>query len=245
MTTWPVGMVSGGADADGPAPELAISPFLRAEHGPAAARLAALGVPRRHRAGEVVMRQGELSGCLHVVASGRLRLSLLRPDGSRRVLGSAEPGASVGETGCVDRLPRAATGVAVVDSETLVVTREAVIAAARTDPEILLEVARRVAHKQHLLHLHLALDALPARDRIAVVLSHLADAHGDPGPDGLVRLRLHLGVDDLAALVGLTRVTASRELSRLVAEGVLAKHGRHLVVRDRPTLRRRSAAVAV
>ena len=226
-------------------PELAVSPFLLAETGPVADRLAALGVPRRLRAGDLVMRQGEISGSLHILTSGRLRLSLLRPDGGERVLGYAEPGASVGETACVDRAARAATAVAVIDSEVLVVSREVLLAAARTDPELLLEVARRVAHKQHVLHLHLALDALPARERMVLLLTHLADAHGEPGPDGLVRLRLHLGVDDLAAIVGLTRVTASRELSRLVAEGVLLKQRRSFVVRDRPALRRLTAAVAV
>ncbi|MDL5156497.1 Crp/Fnr family transcriptional regulator [Actinomycetospora termitidis] len=226
-------------------PELAVSPFLLAETGPVAARLAALGVSRRLRAGEVVMRQGELSGSLFVLTAGRLRLSLLRPDGGERVLGYAEPGASVGETACVDRAARAATAVAVVDSEVLAVTRESLLAAARSDPELLLEVARRVAHKQHVLHLHLALDALPARERMVLLLSHLVDAHGEPGPDGLVRLRLQLAVDDLAAIVGLTRVTASRELSRLVAEGVLLKQRRSFVVRDRPALRRLTASVAV
>lgn len=232
-------------DAPSPSPELAVSPFLLAEPGAVSTRIAELGVPRRFRAGELVMRQGELSGVLHVIAAGRLRLSLVRPDGGERVLGYAEPGASVGETACVDRGPRAVTAVAVVDSETLVVGRDAVLAAARTDPEILLEIARRVAHKQHVLHLHLAMDALPARDRMILLLSHLADAHGTPGPDGTVRLRLHLGVDEMAAIVGLTRVTASRELSRLVAEGVLLKQRRDVVVRDRPALRRLTAAIAV
>jgi CRP/FNR family transcriptional regulator, cyclic AMP receptor protein len=226
-------------------PELTVSPFLLAEPGAVAARIADLGVPRRHRAGDPVMRQGEESTGLHVLVEGRLRLSLVRPDGGERVLAYAEPGASVGETGCVDRIPRAVTAVAVIASETLVVGREVLLAAARQDPEILLEVARRVAHKQRVLHLHLALDALPARERMVLLFSHLADAHGEPGPDGLVRFGLHLGVDDLAALVGLTRVTASRELSRLVAEGVLLKHGRSVVVRDRPALRRLTAQVAV
>lgn len=226
-------------------PELAVSPFLLAETGPVAERLVALGVPRRVRAGDVVMRQGEVSSCLHVLTTGRLRLSLLRPDGGERVLAYAEPGSSVGETACVDRGPRAASAVAVLDSEVASVSREALLTAARTDPDLLLEVARRVAHKQHVLHLHLALDALPARDRMVLLTSHLADAHGEPGPDGLVRLRLQLGVDDLAALVGLTRVTASRELSRLVAEGVLLKQRRSFVVRDRPALRRLTAAVGV
>lgn len=230
---------------DDPRPaELAVSPFLLAEPGAVSARIAALGVPRRHRSGDVVMRQGEHGSSLFVVASGRVQLSLVRPDGGRRVLAYAEVGAGLGETACVDRGPRAVTAVAATDTVVLAVGRDTVLAAARTDPEILLEVARRVAHKQHVLHLHLALDALPARDRMATLLGHLVDAHGTPGPDGTVRLGLQLGVDDLAAMVGLTRVTASRELSRFVAEGVLQKQRRHLVVRDRTALRRLAVAVA-
>lgn len=226
----------------GPAyPELAVSPFLLAEPGAVAARIVALGRPRRYRAGETVMRQGELGASLFVVVEGRVRLSLTRPDGGQRVLAYAEAGAGLGETACVDGGPRAVTAVAVTDAELAVVARDTLLGAARADPELLLEVARRVAHKQHVLHLHLALDALPARERMVRLLSHLADAHGTSGPDGTVRLGLQLGVDDLAAMVGLTRVTASRELSRLVAEGVLYRQRRDLVVRDRDALRRLAA----
>lgn len=229
-------------------PNAPVSPFLQAEPGAVAKRIAALGVPRRYRPGDHIYRQGETSSWFHVVASGRVKVFMLRPDGSERALAYAEPGASLGEAGCFDGRPRYVSTVATVPSEVLAIGRDAVLDAARTDPEILLEIMRRISYKQRVLHLHVMIDGLPARERVTLLLGHLVEAYGETTldtADVTARLSIRPGVDELALMVGLTRVTMSREISRLVAEGVLIKDGRNIVVRDLPALRRRVHAVAV
>lgn len=229
-------------DPDEPAP---VSPFLQAEPGAVAARIAELGVSRRYRTGDHIYRQGETSSWFHVVASGRVRVFLLRPDGTERVLAYAEPGASLGEAACFDGRPRYVSSVATQPSEVLAVGRDALLDAARTAPELMLEMMRRIGYKQRVLHLHVMIDGLPARERVTLLLGHLVEAYGEVALDTSTRLSIRPAVDELALMVGLTRVTMSRELSRLVAEGVLVKDGRTIVVRDLPGLRRRVHAVAV
>ena len=123
------------------------------------------------------------------------------------------------------------------------VTRDALLDAARSDPELLLEIARRIAYKQRVMQLHVLIEGLPARERVILLLGHLVEAYGEVALDTTTRLSIRPAVDELALLVGLTRVTMSRELSRLVAEGLVQKEGRSIVVRDLPDLRRRVHAV--
>lgn len=115
--------------------------------------------------------------------------------------------------------------MATAPSEILAIGRDALLDAARADPDLLVEVARRIAHKQRVLHLHVVLDGLPARERVVLLLGHLVAAYGEVSLDASARLSIRPAVDELALMIGLTRVTMSRELSRLVAEGVLAKEG--------------------
>jgi CRP/FNR family cyclic AMP-dependent transcriptional regulator len=227
-----------------------VSPFLLAEPGAVSRRIEALGVLRHVRAGEHLYRQGETSPSFHVLVSGRVRVHMLRPDGTVRVISWAEPGASLGEGVCFDGGPSPVSATAAVSCRVLTVGRDVLVEAARDDPELLVEVVRRVAHKQRVLHLHVFLDGLPARERVTLLLGHLIEAYGAPaaagpaGPPDAAGLSVRPAVDELALMIGLTRVTTSRELSRLVAEGLLVKHGRRFVVRDLAGLRRRVDALA-
>jgi CRP-like cAMP-binding protein len=75
------------------------------------------------------------------------------------------------------------------------------------------------------------------RKRVAMVLTYLLDACGVVGPDNTVRLAEWHRVDDLAHLIGVTRVTMSRELSRLVAKKVVVKGKREIVILKMAALR--------
>ncbi|MEQ3554053.1 Crp/Fnr family transcriptional regulator [Pseudonocardia nematodicida] len=218
-----------------------VSPFLT---GPAddrtAALLAGLGTSRRYARGEHVYRQGERSTRFHLVVSGRVRIYLHRPDGTERSLAYAEPGSSIGEAACLDGRPRHLGAVTTQPSEIVAITRDALLGA---DRELLLEITRRIAYKQRVMQLHVLIEGLPARERVILLLGQLVEAYGEVALDTTTRLSIRPAVDELALLVGLTRVTMSRELSRLVAEGLVQKEGRSIVVRDLPALRRRVHAV--
>lgn len=213
------------------------SPFLLPEGRSVSQRIAELGVVRAYRPGEFVYRQGETSSVFHLVVTGRVRIFMNNADGSERVLSYAEPEASFGECGCFDGLPRYSSAVVVEPSEVLAISRASVVTAAQDDPEMLLEIARRLAHKQRVLGLHIATDGLPVRARVALLFNHLLDAYGETKADRSVRLSVRHRIDDLALLIGVTRVTMSREVSHLVNEGVLIKTGRDIIIADPAALR--------
>ena len=83
-------------------------------------RLAAQGRLRRFRAGEPLVRQGEVRGAMFVVVRGRVRRERSHPALSEptEVL-ELGPGESVGELGVLDLLPWPETVTAVEDTEAL------------------------------------------------------------------------------------------------------------------------------
>jgi CRP/FNR family cyclic AMP-dependent transcriptional regulator len=216
------------------------SPFLMPEDPAVSRQISELGVSRRHGTGEFIYRQGTLTGSFHEVISGRIRIFIVRPDGAERVLSYADPGASFGESAAFDGLPLYTSALAVVDSRVLTISRDAVINAGRRNPEILLEIARRLARKQRLLKMHVLADGLHAQGRVTVLLHQLVEAHGDVRPDASARFRLRLSIDELALMIGVTRATMSREISHLVTTGLVVKEGREIVVRDVAELQHRA-----
>jgi CRP/FNR family transcriptional regulator, cyclic AMP receptor protein len=214
-----------------------ISPFLLPEVGPAWEQIRKLGVERDFSPGGYLYREGDLPTSLHNLLSGRVRVFIGHPDGSERTIAFAGPQTTFGEYGIFDNLPRCTSAVAMEPCRVLVIDRAALIAAGKADPNILLEVGRRLAQKTRLVTMHLAADGVPARVRVAMILTHLLDAYGVVDPDKTVRLSESHRVDDLAQLIGVTRVTMSRELSRLVADKVVVKGGREIVILNMTVLR--------
>lgn len=228
-----------GSACDDRSPAVSItSPFLLTEDPSIADLIAGLGEPRRYRSGEFVYRQGSTSEYFYQVERGRLRLYLTRADGSERVLSYAEPGAGFGESTCFDGLPRYASCVAITDSEVLAISRQAIVEAGRHRPDILLEITRRISRKSRLFAMHIAADGLPARGRVALLLDHLVEAYGVYQPDGSVRLRVRYALDELALMVGVTRVTMSRVLAQLIEDDIVRRRGRELVLPSLDALRR-------
>lgn len=83
-------------------------------------RLAALGRPRLFRAGDVLLRQGEVSGVMYVIVRGRVRrershISLSEP---AEIL-ELGPRESVGELGVLDLMPWPENVVALEDTDTI------------------------------------------------------------------------------------------------------------------------------
>ena len=222
---------------DARAVEASSSPFLLAEREQISEFISSLGHVRGYRDGQFIYEQGVPSPNFFEVVSGRVRIYLTRLDGAERVLSYAEPGASFAESTCFDSLPAYATGAAFGDCQIRVISGDAVISASRNRPEVMLEIARRLSRKQRLLGMHIAADGVPAQGRAAWLLSQLLDAYGSVQPHGGARFRVRHSVDELASIIGVTRVTMSRELSHLAADGIIAKDGRHIVVLDPARLR--------
>ena len=212
------------------------SPFLMSEPQTISARIASLGQPRHYARDEFVFHQGSRSTTLYQVVSGRVRISTARADGVERVLSYADPGAGFGESGAFDGLPMYTSALAVEDSVVTAIPRDAVIAAAREDPELMLEIVRRLVRKQRLLNASILADGLPARARATLLLYRLLEAHGEVRADHRGFFRLNLSVEEMALMAGVTRVTMSRELSHLVEAGLVHREGRVFVVQDVPAL---------
>jgi response regulator RpfG family c-di-GMP phosphodiesterase len=86
--------------------------------GEALDALAGSARPRRYAAGETVFEEGSPGDCLHLVVGGAFEVR--RTEGAELyVLAELGPGHAFGELAVLDRTPRTATVVAVLDSETV------------------------------------------------------------------------------------------------------------------------------
>lgn len=189
---------------------------------------------RSYAKGAFVYQQGETSTRFYQLLSGRVRLLLGTPEGRERLLAIVEPGGLFGEAACFDGLPYHTTAVTAEACAVRVFPREATLRAMGAEPAVTLEILRSITRKQRLFALQLESATFKrAPARVAFILSRLATYYGTPAAGGhATRLALHLSHEVLANMIGVTRVTVTREIGALIRDGIITRDKRHLVVRQ-------------
>lgn len=184
---------------------------------------------RELRPGERIIAQGDEEGDFAVVVlSGGLKISMVSASGREIILNYCGPGELVGEIAMLDSGPRTATVSAAVASHVLLLPSRTFLAAATANPASAAGVMRELAKRVRQLNLVIESDrTFSMAPRLARALVRLIDPARSDG-----RLRYDPSQSDLGAFAGLARENVSRLLSEWEAQGIVARSGRALLVRD-------------
>lgn len=196
--------------------------------------LARLAVRRSYVAGETVFSEGETSGGLHVVRTGRVRVYKLGPEGKEQILHIWGPGEPFGEAAAFEDVSYPAHAEAIEATTTLFIPRAGLIEEVRRDPEFALALVTLLSRRlRRLAGLVESLSLREVPGRLAAFLLLLSERQG-----GIDRVSLDIPKTQLAAVIGTIPETLSRILGRLSREGIAATDGpRAVLLRDRDALR--------
>ena len=202
--------------------------------------LARAMVRRRFRRNEVIFHQGDPGDALHVVATGAVKIVLPSPEGEEAIIATLRPGDFFGELALLDGAPHSATATAVEPVETLSLARAPFQHLLDEDRGLRLALLsglaaelRRLTGQVEELHF------LDLAGRLAMRLVRLSRDR-DPSANGEVRLDWPFTQSDLAAMIGGTRQSVNKLLSRLVDDGLVLVERDTLVIHDLGALAERA-----
>jgi CRP-like cAMP-binding protein len=167
---------------------------------------------RTFRRNEVIVHRGDPAGAIHVIRSGRVKVTLPSEEGDETVLALYGPGACFGEIAALDGGPRSATVTAVEATETLALLREDLLAFARENPDFALALITTLAARLRRTDEWLEDAYFQDLDtRMARRLLDVAEDHGRQTSEG-IEVAFPLTQSDLAGMLGATRVSVNRLL---------------------------------
>jgi CRP-like cAMP-binding protein len=196
---------------------------------------------RSYRRGQLIFQQGDPGDRLFVVRSGLVNVMRVSWTGEEFLLATLRPPDFFGEVAVVDGGPRSASAVALEPTTLLAIPRAPLLELMRESPsllESLLQVVARLLRGTLERASDLVFLDLPGR--VAKVLLELAEARGEPAPEGGVCLDLEITQGHLAAMVGGSRPTVNQILHAFQQRGYIVLSGRHLVIRETGPLARRA-----
>jgi CRP/FNR family transcriptional regulator, anaerobic regulatory protein len=200
------------------------------------AELASFGTQRTLAAGEMLFAPGDDHGCATLI-SGVLKQVRTDADGVERIVALIHPAGFVGELfapvdGCEVR--------ALTEAQLCLFPRAAYARMVADNPRLAMGVARRAlkasADSRGLLDL---IGRRRTDARVAGLLLALADAAGTEPCQPARRFALPLSRGDMAALLGTTIETVSRQLGAMERQGIIQREGRRtLTISDPAALTR-------
>ena len=174
--------------------------------------------------GSTIWRAGDVPEALLLVRSGLVKLTRPAPRGRTSLCWLFGAPSMLGELVLVKGVPYQNCAVAATASVSLVsLPGELVLAAARKEPELALNLFRGFEEKFTALHGKIdILSAGSVEARLATLLVKLYTEFGDELADGNLRIGVSLSRQELADMVSTSFETAIRVLSRWEREGVVA-----------------------
>jgi CRP/FNR family cyclic AMP-dependent transcriptional regulator len=216
------------------------SPLFRHLDEDALADLAARMAHRRYRKGEVIFHEGDPGDALHLVLSGRVKISRVSLAGDETIVTSIGPGESFGELVLLDGAPRSATATALEPTVTLVLGRPAFVSLVDAGHDFRWALLAGIAQHHRRLTDQLAeAHFLDLAGRLAHQLVRLAN-EAAPGMEQEVRLGRLYTQTELAAMIGGTRPRVNRLVGEFVETGLIRVEPHDIVIIDTQALLRRA-----
>jgi len=193
-----------------------------------------------HPAKHTIFQVGEAGDHLLVVMQGRVKVSLISPDGKEAILSILEPGDVFGEMALLDGEPRSASVATMENCSFLVLWRRDFLPFLERNPQVALKLlaalSKRLRSTNDMVG-NLSFLHLPAR--LARILLNLGQQYGKLTAEGIA-IGLKLSQEELGNLVGVSRESVNRQIRVWVESGVLDYTHGTIILKDSDLLFRES-----
>ena len=188
------------------------------------AGLFAAARPVRLAADQTLFVAGDPGDGCYRVEEGLLKVSVVSPSGSERILAIMGAGAVVGELSMIDTRPRSASVAAIRDSQLSFISRASFDAYAAAHPEVCRHIMTVLAQRlRDTNSVVAAATFLTLKGRVARALLNLAEAFGHDVGAGRILIRQKVNQTDMAAMVGIARENVSRILNEWKRAAVVSR----------------------
>jgi small-conductance mechanosensitive channel/CRP-like cAMP-binding protein len=128
------------------------------------ARIVQGSVPRRYAPGEIIVREGDRSSSMFLIASGRVGVSLAGAGGDSKVVAELEAGTSFGEMSLLTGEPRAATVRALTETVLVEIQKETLQPILADNPSLCEAIERVIDERRQDAERAVAAERLAAMD---------------------------------------------------------------------------------
>ncbi len=184
--------------------------------------------PKKFAKDEIIYLQGDTANNFCYLKKGRVKVYMTSIDGMEKTLNTASRGEMLGEGAFFDKKPRVSSAKALTNVEVIMIDEKKLTELITDCPKLAFELLEILSNRIRLLSSQLdSMTFLQADARIAHLLL-------ESEQDGKVQLT-H---EEIANIVGVSRVTVSKTLGRFAKSGYILTEYRQIVLKDKEKMAR-------
>jgi CRP/FNR family cyclic AMP-dependent transcriptional regulator len=186
---------------------------------------------------KTIIAAEERGEAAYIILSGTVKVHVGSMKGRDVILAILGAGQIVGEMSLADSLGYSATVVTLEASTFLAIDRTTFQECLQTMPEMTYNLVRILSSRLRLANAQIqSLAALDVFGRVARQLMAFAHEYGDILANACTLIRLHLTQNDLADLVGASRVRVNQVLASYRQSGYISIENHRIIIRDSAAL---------
>lgn len=193
-------------------------------------------VERKYARGSILFNENDEAGYFYLIKSGRVKIYKLVEDGRELIIGIFSENGIFGDVPVFDGGPYPATAATMVDSTIWSISRDDFELLVKNHPDISLKLIRVLGKRlrqAHNLLRDMALKNVP--QRLAKLLIKFEREYGEVS-GSTIFLDLPFSRQDIAEMIGVSRETVTRELTKFVKAEILKVDGKKLTIIDKEKL---------
>ncbi len=181
-----------------------------------------IGSVRNFKKGEIIYHQGDLAQNFCYLKKGKVKVFMTSVDGMEKTLNTVSTGEIFGEGAFFDKKPRVSSAIAQSEAQVIMIDEPTLTELFSQNPKLAFRLLEILANRIRLLSFQLdSMTFLQADARIARILL-------ENESDGIISLT-H---EEIADVVGVSRVTVSKILGKLTKKGILSTEYRKIIIKD-------------
>lgn len=184
--------------------------------------------------GQSLFRQGDISNRVYVIKEGCFKLSRMTQDGDETILQIVGPGELIGETALFrpDRI-HVATAISIEDAKVCSIDHDTFEKIIKNQPDLAWEIIKNLGDRLYGVWEQMSeANNQSTQEKVLSLMIRMAHAHGE-ACEGGIRIRIPLTQQEIASLVGASRVMVAQCIKELTVKNYLCREKRHYILKGR------------
>ena len=191
---------------------------------------------KKYQKGEVIFFENDSFKKLYLLVSGKVKLSMLSPDGKEKVITILQSGDILGEISLFDEDPHPLTAEVIEEAKLMILPWNGLEKIIMERPRLALKIIEAMSKKTRLLTSQIRdLVFQDAAGRLASLLVRFGEDFGIDVDEGK-KIDIVLTHQEIANLLGTSRVTVTKMINKFIDEGILKIKNRKMIILDEERL---------
>lgn len=192
---------------------------------------------KRYKKGEIIFFEDNNDRNLYILVEGRVMLTIFSPDGKEKVLTILQVGDIFGDMSLFDQDTHLITAEVIAEARLIIISFADLETIIRQEPGVAIKIIEALAKKTRLLTGQIReLVFQDAEGRLASLFLRFIEDFGVEVKSGKM-IDIVLTHQDIANLIGSSRVTVTKLMNQFMDEGLIKIYKRKIIIKDMEKLK--------